>query len=202
MSEARLAGMTRPVLRSERIELEPMTTAHLPLLPELDSDAEVLQYILGRARTATEVHDFWGPICADTDADAVGLGWWIGRRCDTGDFLGWWDLSPERPVQPHPSSASAGWRLARRHWGHGFATEGATAVLDHGFQTVGLRTVVAETMAVNLASRAVMAKLGMRHIRTDYREWDEPIPGAELGEVIYEVTREEWLRSQASSIAE
>ena len=168
-----------------------MTSEHLPLLVDLDADAEVLRYILGRARSPLEVQDFWGPICADTDADAVGLGWWIGRRRSDGDFLGWWDLSPNRPVAKNPFRAEAGWRLARRHWRQGYATEGAAKVLDHGFATVGVNTIWAETMAVNQPSRQVMTKLGMRHVRTDHCRWDSPIPGTEQGEVVYELTREE-----------
>jgi len=180
---------------TSRIRLEPMTTEHLPLLVKLDADAEVLRYIVGRARDASEVHDFWGPICADADADAVGLGWWIGWRLDHGDFLGWWDLSPSQPMSERPLQAEAGWRLARRHWRQGYATEGAARILDHGFATVGLSTVWAETMAVNEPSRQVMVKLGMRHVRTHHRQWDEPLPGSEHGQVIYEITRGEWSSS-------
>lgn len=184
--------VSRPVLSTARIHLEPMTTEHLPLLIELDSDAEVLRHILGRARSASEAHEFWEPICADTDADAVGLGWWIGWRRSDSDFLGWWDLSPDSPLLTDPVHAEAGWRLARRHWRNGFATEGATKVLEHGFSTVGLDAVCAETMAVNEASRQVMSRLCMRHVRTDHRQWDSPLPGAEYGEVVYEITRDEW----------
>lgn len=170
-----------------------MMTKHLPHLVELDSDPEVLKYILGRARNRQEVHDYWGPICADTDADAVGLGWWVGFRRDDDDFLGWWDLSPDAPVPEQPTRAEAGWRLARRHWRQGYATEGAAALLQHGFAARNLRMVWAETMAVNQPSRGVMAKLGMRHVRTDHRSWDDPLPGTEHGEVAYEITRNEWL---------
>lgn len=184
--------MSRPTLSSERIQLEPLRTEHLPWLVELDADAEVLRFILGRARSAAEVHAFWGPICADADADAVGLGWWIGWRRSDGDFLGWWDLSPDRPVPENPSRAEAGWRLARRHWHQGYATEGAAAVFDHGFGTVGLDSIWAETMAVNHASRRVMTRLGMGHVRTEHRTWADPLPGAEYGEVIYETTRDRW----------
>jgi RimJ/RimL family protein N-acetyltransferase len=184
--------VSRPLLTTPRIRLEPMTSQHLPLLVELDADPEVLRFILGRARSAQEVLAHWGPICADRDADAVGLGWWVGRRVEDGDFLGWWDLFPERPVPAHPTSAEAGWRLARRHWGRGYATEGAAALLGHGFDSVGLDEVWAETMAVNEPSRRVMSRLGMRQLRTDHRTWSEPVPGAEQGEVVYRVTREEW----------
>ena len=47
-------------------------------------------------------------------------------------------------------------------------------------------------MAVNRASRRVMEKLGMTHTRTDVLEFAEPIPGAEHGEVHYELLRADW----------
>ena len=193
--------MGRPVLTTSRLYLEPMTSEHLPFLVELDADAEVLRYILGRPRSAQEARDYWAPVCADLDADAVGLGWWVGRRRSDSDFLGWWDLSPGRPVPAQPSAAEAGWRLARRHWGQGYATEGAGALLGHGFTTVGLSEVWAETMATNEPSRRVMTKLGMRHVRTDHRSWDEPLSGAEQGEVVYSITREVWAGRSAQGHA-
>lgn len=171
-----------------------MTPEHLPFLVELDSDPEVLRHLLGRARTEEEVHAFWGPICSDTTADRVGLGWWVGRLRTSAELVGWWDLSPAHPVPDEPREAEAGWRLARRHWRHGYATEGATAVLDHGFGAAGLTSVHAETMAVNAASRAVMRRLGLRHVRTERRDWEHPLPGAEEGEVVYETTAREWSR--------
>ena len=184
--------MSRSCLTTRRIRLEPMTSEHLPLLVELDADAEVLRHIVGRARDASEVQEFWGPICADIAADAVGLGSWIGWRRSDGDFLGWWDLSADKPVSEHPSRAEAGWRLGRRHWRQGYATEGAAELLTYGFETVALNTVWAETMAVNQPSRRLMTKLGMRHVRTDHRQWDDPLPGSEQGEVVYEVSHGEW----------
>lgn len=189
-------GMPRPHLMTSRIRLEPMSIEHLPLLVELDSDAEVLRYILGRARTAAEAEEFWAPICSDIEADAFGLGWWIGRRRDNDDFLGWWDLSPHETLTGLVSRAEAGWRLARRHWRQGYATEGATRLLDHGFATIELNVVRAETMAVNQASRRVMTRLGMRHVATDHREWHDPLPGSEHGEVIYEINRSVWVTAR------
>lgn len=197
-----------------------MTPAHLPLLVELDSDPEVLRHLLGRARTREEVHQFWGPVCADEQADAVGLGWWVGfarprpaaplqpgrpdvddshiaELVDASAFLGWWDLSPALPhptPDRPPDRAELGYRLARRHWRNGLATEGARALLAHGFGTVGLESVWAETMAVNAGSRGVMRRLGLRHVRTEMGEWADPLLGAELGEVVYEISRDEWLR--------
>lgn len=81
----------------------------------------------------------------------------------------------------------------------GYATEGDRAVLEHGFATVGLNEVWAETMAVNAPSRRVMTRLGLSHLRTEHRLWDEPLPGADQGEVVYGITRENWLIKTAPS---
>ena len=48
-------------------------------------------------------------------------------------------------------------------------------------------------MAVNVASRAVLAKLGMTHVDTYVGDWEESLPGAEQGEVAYALTRRGWL---------
>lgn len=58
---------------------------------------------------------------------------------------------------------------------------------------LGLPRVVATTMAVNVGSRRVLEKVGMRHVDTFFANWPDPIPGAEHGDVVYAVTREEWL---------
>lgn len=176
-----------------------MTMQHLSLLHQLDADPEVMRYLLGRARSAEEIDRFWGPRCADTAADDLGLGWWVGFMDD--EFLGWWDLGrsdsePSAPARLH--DAEIGWRVVRRLWGHGLATEGARALLSHGFCTAGLKRIWAETMAVNTSSVGVMRKLGMRQSHTENRHRDEPLPGSELGKVVYEITNAEWQAAQPS----
>jgi len=54
------------------------------------------------------------------------------------------------------------WALAPEHRGNGYATEAARAVIDHGFTRLGLARMVATTERDNLASIAVMRRLGMR----------------------------------------
>ncbi|WP_040156757.1 GNAT family N-acetyltransferase [Mobilicoccus massiliensis] len=185
--------MARPVLRTKRIELRPMRPKHLPLLHELDSDPAVMRHLLGRARTPQEIDDFWGPRCAETRADTAGLGWWVGFEGD--EFLGWWDLGrsdSDPDSDPRVDETEIGWRVVRRRWRQGLASEGARALLAHGFDTVGLRRIWAETLAVNAGSRGVMRAIGMRHVRTEHRQRHEPLPGAEEGDVIYEITRAQW----------
>jgi [ribosomal protein S5]-alanine N-acetyltransferase len=54
------------------------------------------------------------------------------------------------------------WALAPAHRGNGYATEAARAVIEHGFAVLNLARIVATTERDNLASIAVMRRLGMR----------------------------------------
>jgi RimJ/RimL family protein N-acetyltransferase len=76
-----------------------------------------------------------------------------------GGFLGYVGIMPSfagHPLGPH---MEIGWRLVRRAWGHGYATEAAQAALADAFARVGLKEVLAYTGPDNLRSQAVMARL-------------------------------------------
>jgi hypothetical protein len=45
------------------------------------------------------------------------------------------------------------------------------------------------------ASRATMAAADLRYVRTFHLDWEDPLPGSELGEVEYAISREQWLAS-------
>ena len=186
------------VLRTARLQLVPLAEEHLEAEVELDADPEVMRYLTGRASTRVEVEAKHRARLAAA-ARVPGLGFWAGFGAE--GFVGWWILEPpERPDQgPVAGQAELGYRLLRRHWRRGLATEGSRELLRHGFADLGLRRVFAETMAVNTASRATMAALGMTHVRTFSLDLDDPLPGSELGEVEYALTREEWLARGAFS---
>ena len=86
-----------------------------------------------------------------------------------------------------------GYRLRRSAWGHGYATEGARALVRRAFAGLGVQEVVATTMAVNTGSRRVLEKAGLRLARTVHLDWPDPLPGTEHGEVEYRLRRAEWL---------
>ena len=198
--------MPQPNLTTERLLLVPLADRHVDLEVELDSDPEVLRFIFGRARTRAEVA-FSHTQRMAFGQQVDGLGFWVAYRSNgsdpsagppdgerDGQFVGLMMLPPAHgPDQPDdPSVAELGYRISRHHWSQGFASEAARALLRHAFETVGQSRVIAQTMSVNAGSRAVMTKVGLRYVRTYYPEWDELIPGAEAGEVEYEMTQEMW----------
>ncbi|HWS36098.1 MAG TPA: GNAT family N-acetyltransferase [Actinoplanes sp.] len=178
--------MPQPVLHTERLRLVPLADEHLELEVELDADPEVLRYLHGRARTRDEVLESH-MLRMERGRRVDGLGYWMAFG-PGDDFTGLMMLPP----WPEAGTAELGYRLPRRHWRRGFATEVSRELLRHAFETAGQTRVVAQTMAVNAGSRAVMEKAGLRYVRT-FDPGLPPIPGSEHGEVEYEMTREDWL---------
>lgn len=182
----------RPTLHTERLRLEPVTDDHLPLVVQLNADPEVMRFLIGRAATPEETYAEWERRRREQSDEDRGLGYWVGFEGE--EFVGWWSASA---YAADATQAGLGYRLRRPTWGRGLATEGCRAVLDHAFTIPGIDRVVAGTMAVNARSRRVMEKLGMVHLRTWHEDWDDPLPGTELGEVGYGITREQWAAARS-----
>ncbi|WP_306210253.1 GNAT family N-acetyltransferase [Actinoplanes sp. RD1] len=181
--------------------LEPLADHHFEREVELDSDREVLRYLYARARTRDEVKAAHERRLAA--ADDAGLGYWAAfLTAAPGDFVGlmmlpaWHEQTAGAGEARRIVSREAelGYRLVRRHWRRGLATEAGRALLEQAFGAAGVSRVVAQTMAVNSGSRGVMEALGMRHVRTFFPQWEDPLPGSEAGEVEYELTRDMWDR--------
>lgn len=188
----------QPTLQTTRLDLVPLADEHLELEVELDSDAEVLRFLWGRPRTRDEVvRNHHQRLLRGRVVD--GLGMWVGflrgdDRTPQERFVGLWMLTPPHgPSQERiPGEADLGYRLVRRHWLQGYASEGSRELLRHGFEVVGLTRIFAQTMAVNAGSRATMNRIGMQFVRSFHEHHDDLVPGSEQGEVEYELCRRDW----------
>jgi RimJ/RimL family protein N-acetyltransferase len=183
-----------PVLVTQRLELVPLADEHIAHEIELDSDPEVLRYLSPRAETPAEVRQAHRRRMAAA-GEVPGLGLWAGFT--GGEFVGLWILQPPHgPDQPKVSGeADLGYRLLRRWWRQGLASEGSRELLRYGFEDVGLSRIFAQTLASNEGSRAVMTSIGMSYVRGFPADTQDPLPGIEDGEVEYAITRPQWLAS-------
>lgn len=171
--------------------LRPFTAADADALAELHGDAAVMRYIDDGRPVAREVveRETLPGILREYEVLPAGQGQFVA---EAPDFIGWFSLRPAQSPGLDPADIELGYRLRPAVWGRGHATEGARLLVRRAFTELDLPKVVATTMAVNVGSRRVLEKAGLRHVETFHVDWPEPIPGSEHGDVVYAVTREEW----------
>jgi RimJ/RimL family protein N-acetyltransferase len=188
-------------LETERLLLRRFTEDDLENLVELDSDPEVMRFITGgRATPREEVANEILAAFLDHYERYAGYGFWAAVEKSTEGFLGWFHFRPAEGAPP--GEVELGYRLRRSAWGKGYATEGSRALIDKGFTEFGVERVVASTMVVNVASRRVMEKSGLRFVRVFHQPWPDSIEGEEEGDVEYALSKEEWVRATTADRCE
>lgn len=128
-----------------------------------------------------------------------GWGLWAVEVLGGASFIGFVGLASPTFEDHFTPAVEVGWRLAREHWGHGYATEAGRAVLAYGFEELGLEEIVSFTSELNEPSWRVMERLGMSHDPAD----DFEHPRVPLGHplrphVLYRLSRADWAVSRAA----
>jgi RimJ/RimL family protein N-acetyltransferase len=178
---------------TQRLVLRRFTMADVDNLVRLDADPGVMHFITGGIPTAREeIENEILPAFLAYYERFEGYGFWAAIEKPTGQFLGWFHFRPREGASP--DEAELGYRLRKSAWGKGYATEGSRVLIRKGFTEFGVRRVVAETMAVNLASRRVMEKAGLTLVRSFHQRWPYPIEGDDLGDVEYALNKPDWER--------
>ena len=120
-----------------------------------------------------------------------GFTFWVVERKADGALLGFCGIKiADGKDSPVAGEYEVGWRLREDVWGQGYAKEAAIASIDHAFDRLGARQVVAITVPQNEASWGLMERLGMR--RRAELDHDDP-RFAELNPmIVYSIAREAW----------
>lgn len=152
-----------------RLQLRQWRKTDLPKFAALNADPEVMEFMttmLSRSESdalAARIRDHIA---------SSGWGLWAVEVLGGAPFIGFVGLSqPEFDAHFTPST-EVGWRLAREHWGRGYATEAAVAACVFAFNQLNLSEVVSFTSVANVRSRRVMARLEMKHDPDD--DFDHP----------------------------
>jgi ribosomal-protein-alanine N-acetyltransferase len=179
-----------PELRTERLVLRPWRQSDLEPFAALNADPRVTATLAG-SLSRTESDALVARIAARFCTK--GFGQWAVELPGVAPFIGFIGLAAPDFDAPFMPAIEIGWRLSFVHWGRGYATEGARAVLDFAFTRAGLDALVSFTTESNLRSRAVMERIGMRHDAAE--DFDHPKLDAAhplRRHVLYRLHREAW----------
>ncbi|MGC1877772.1 MAG: GNAT family N-acetyltransferase [Rhabdochlamydiaceae bacterium] len=181
------------IIKTARLVLRPWRGEDLEPFAKLNADPRVMEYfpsVLSREESDQMVKRM------QTKIEERGWGLWAVSVPGIAEFIGFIGLNDVDkstfPVHFAPA-IEIGWRIAFDHWGKGYATEGAGAVLQYGFETLDLNEIVSFTAEQNLRSRRIMEKIGMHHDPKD--DFDNPkLPeGHSLRRhVLYRLEKNEW----------
>jgi RimJ/RimL family protein N-acetyltransferase len=175
-------------IETERLRLRPFNRGDVDAVFAYRKREDVAQYL------------FDGPMTHETATEVVGLRSGQFTLNGEGDkiFLAVELRDPHAMI----GEVSLIWRdVANRqgeigyifnpvHHGNGYATEAARALLELGFDGLGLHRIFARCAAANVSSWGVMERLGMR--REAYFREHVFVKGAWDEELIYAVLEDEW----------
>lgn len=82
----------------------------------------------------------------------------------SGEVMGFLGLCWQDYASPFTPATDIGWRLAKKFWGQGYATEGAQRCIRYAFDTLALTRLIATAPLVNTPSLRVMEKAGMKRV--------------------------------------
>lgn len=92
-----------------------------------------------------------------------GVGRWAVILKETNEFIGWCGLK----YSPDLDEYDLGYRLFRKYWNQGYATEASRACIEYGFGTLNLTMIVGRAMKLNKASIKVLSKVGLNYWKDD-----------------------------------
>jgi ribosomal-protein-alanine N-acetyltransferase len=155
------------MLETPRLLLRPWRASDRPLFAEQNGDPVVMRYF--QKILTPEQSDAYVDRLEQHFA-AHGFGDWAVEAPGVASFIGMVGLQRVGFEAAFTPAVEVGWRLHRRYWGQGYATEAAQAAIPDGFSRIGLNEIVAFTTLGNLPSVRVMQRLGM----TRTIEFDHP----------------------------
>jgi RimJ/RimL family protein N-acetyltransferase len=149
-------------VETRRLSIRRLEPADLDALTVLFADADVWWFEYGRGLTRDETSAFLTrqlKLWADYGFGGCGV-----RAAASPDLIGVVGLAVPTVLQQDLPPVTVGWRFSSTVWGHGYATEAATAVLEQAFTTMALDRVGCVTTASNRRSVALAERLGMSFI--------------------------------------
>ncbi len=125
-----------------------------------------------------------------------GWGLWALEEKSSGHFIGFTGLHIPEADLPFSPCVEIGWRLAKRFWGKGFATEAARQALKTGFGALNLSEIVSFTTVGNRQSRAVMERLGMQQDQQTFEHPAIPVGHSLREHCLYRLSQTQWQNQQ------
>src|SRR5579872_5469875 len=122
------------IIETERLILRTWKKEDVEPYFRINQDKKVIEF-LGGSLTMEQINDFIPAV--NRHQDELGYTLWAAELKNTKELIGYiglnfTDFFGEYGAHFTPA-VEVGWRLGSQYWEHGYATEGAKAALQYGF---------------------------------------------------------------------
>lgn len=185
------------IIETERLYLRTWHPLDAKPYFDINQDPKVIEF-LGGSLTIEQINQFIPAV--NLHQEKLGFTLWAAELKLTKDLIGYIGLNHTDFFEPYGAPFSpaveVGWRLGSQYWGNGYATEGAKAALDFGFNTVGLDEIVSFTVPMNQRSLRVMEKIGLqRDLEGDFRHPKLALDHPLSQHVLYRLKKADYLEN-------
>jgi len=151
---------------TERLILREILPTDTTGMFELDSDPEVHKYLGNKPlKDLNQIINVINSVRLQYKDHGIGRWAIIDRK--TNEFIGWTGLKfVTQPTNNHKNYYDLGYRIKRKFWHKGIATETAIICLEYAFTKLNLNEIYAAASIENLASNKILQKIGMNFIET------------------------------------
>lgn len=178
------------ILETKRLLLRTCNKHDLQVMFDINQNPQVMEYFPSLQDLTTTknllakiMHQF----------DTYGYSWYACISKEHNIVIGFIGLMIADFSAHFTPATEIGWRLDSKYWYQGYATEGATAILDYAFNTLNLPEIVSFTAKNNIKSIKVMQKIGLQYSEKD--DFDHPkleINSPLRRHVLYRLSKEEY----------
>ncbi len=142
---------------TENLDLIPLKASDAKDLFELHSDPEVMRYIKPPVTEMSEIQKTIMKFDSYTEVNED-MGMWVARLEETEEFVGWCILQHIEQNMDNP--IEIGYRLHKKFWGKGYATEMAKVLVEYAEKKLKIKNLCGITHPENIASQKVLEKAG------------------------------------------
>ncbi len=188
-------------LETDRLFLRPWSKkeSDRKVFHQLNSDKDVMHYFPFR-RSRIEADKVMEKMNANFALE--GIGWCAVCLKETNLPIGFGGLAKVNFSKQLYNEVEIGWRILPEYWRKGYASEAATKLLEYGFNELKLQKIISFAVSDNVASTAVMKKIGMNH--KPELDFDHPLVGDEHAHlrrhVYFEITKTMWFNLNSKTL--
>jgi RimJ/RimL family protein N-acetyltransferase len=156
------------LFQSQRLGFRDWQASDLKKMAAINADPDVMEFF-PKVQTEEETQQFIERM--QKQFQEKGFCYFAVDKLENQELIGFIGISQQTYEADFTPCIDIGWRIDKKEWNKGYATEGAKRCLEYAFQELGLKNIYAVAPKANQKSELIMKKIGMEKVK----EFEHPL---------------------------